>query len=72
MTVASPVDLNQASPTFGFITSTPKPGWANTNIVGPFRRFNVPVAFDTDVNAAAWNECKTGGCVSLSSSTYTS
>jgi len=22
-----PLDLNRASPTFGYITSTPKPGW---------------------------------------------
>ena len=28
-----PIDLNEASPTYGYITSTPKPGWKNTNIV---------------------------------------
>ena len=32
-----PVDLHPASPTFGFITSTPKPGWANVDIAGAMR-----------------------------------
>src|SRR4051794_26569904 len=49
-----PVDPNPQSPTWGHVTSTPKPGWANTD-VGPAigERLSVPVAFDTDVNAAA-------------------
>jgi fructokinase len=52
-----PIDLDTRSATFGYITSTPKPGWRTTNIVGPLREaFDVPVAFDTDVNAAAWGE----------------
>jgi fructokinase len=52
-----PVDLNPNSPTYGSITTTPKPGWANTNIVAPFRRaFDIPLAFDLDVNAAAIGE----------------
>src|SRR5215468_2732086 len=33
-----PVDLNDSSPTYGYITSTPKPGWRNTDIVGAVRR----------------------------------
>ena len=32
-----PVDLHPGSPRFGFITSTPKPGWADTDLVGVFR-----------------------------------
>ncbi len=52
-----PVDLDPASPTYGYITTTPKPGWANTNIVGMLKaEFDLPVAFDTDVNAAAFGE----------------
>jgi len=58
-----PLDLHPSSPTYGFITSTPKPLWARTDIVGPLRRgLGVPVGFDTDVNAAAraeWREVYT-------------
>ncbi|KAH7488944.1 hypothetical protein KRP22_012154 [Phytophthora ramorum] len=32
-----PVDLNKASPTYGFITSTPKPNWGHTDVVGVLR-----------------------------------
>lgn len=57
-----PVDLNQASSTYGFITSTPKPGWRNTNIVGALRRVcpGVPIGFDTDVNGAGFGEYSWG------------
>jgi len=52
-----PTDPDPTSPTYGTITSTPKPGWQNT----PLRQLvadalGVPVAFDTDVNAAALGE----------------
>ena len=49
-----PVDPNPASQTFGYITTTPKPGWADTDFAGRIRRaLGVPVGFDTDVNGAA-------------------
>jgi fructokinase len=52
-----PVDLDPGSPTFGFITTTPKPRWAHTDVTGPFRSaLGVPVGFDTDVNGAALGE----------------
>lgn len=52
-----PIDLNQESSAYGFITTTPKPGWKNTNLCGLIRRgLNIPVSFDTDVNAAAFGE----------------
>ncbi len=47
-----PVDLDESSPTYGYITTTPKAGWPMTNMVGPIRdAFQVPVAFDHDVIA---------------------
>ncbi|HVO69449.1 MAG TPA: ROK family protein, partial [Aggregatilineaceae bacterium] len=56
-----PVDLDTASATYGYITRTPKPGWAFTDVVGPVRQgLGVPVAFDTDVNAAALGEHRWG------------
>jgi len=52
-----PLDLNRTSPTYGYITTTPKPGWAQVDLCGRIKRgLNVPVAFDTDVNAAAYGE----------------
>jgi fructokinase len=52
-----PVDLNPESPTFGSITSTPKPGWSGTDVRGRLGlALGVPVAFDTDVNGAALGE----------------
>ncbi len=52
-----PLDLNPASATYGSITATPKPGWSGTNLVSAFRHaFDFPLAFDLDVNAAAFGE----------------
>ena len=61
-----PVDLNPVSPTFGYITTTPKPDWANTELLGRIRRaLGVPVAFDTDVNVAALGEATWGAAKGL-------
>ncbi len=66
-----PVDPNPASPTFGYITSTPKPGWAHTDFAGTFRRaLNLPVGFDTDVNAAALGEHRWGAAQGLDAIVY--
>jgi fructokinase len=57
-----PIDCKKSSPTFGFITSTPKPGWRNTDVLrllGVYEEFqNIPFSFDTDVNAPAFAEYK--------------
>jgi fructokinase len=56
-----PIDPRRGSPTFGYITSTPKPGWANTDFAGAVERaLGVPVGFDTDVNVAAFGEWRFG------------
>jgi fructokinase len=66
-----PVDLDRSSPTYGHITSTPKPGWAHTDIVGPVRQtLGVPVGFDTDVNAAALGEWRWGAAQGLDTFVY--
>jgi fructokinase len=52
-----PLDLNPVSPTCGSITATPKPGWTGTNVLAAFRAaFDLPLAIDLDVNAAAFGE----------------
>ena len=57
-----PVDLDKKSPTYGYITSTPKLAWTNYPIVAEFEKaLGIPVGFDTDVNAAALGEA-TWGC----------
>jgi len=66
-----PVDPNPASPTFGYITTTPKPGWANTDLAGAIRRaLKVPVGFDTDVNGAALGEHRWGAAQGLDTFIY--
>jgi fructokinase len=66
-----PVDLDKGSATYGFITSTPKPHWANVDLVGKVgRALDVPVGFDTDVNAAALGEQKWGAAQGLENFVY--
>jgi fructokinase len=66
-----PVDPQPGSPSFGTITSTPKPGWNDTDLVGPLARaFGLPVGFDTDVNAAALGEGRWGAGQGLNNLVY--
>ena len=66
-----PVDLNPSSPTWGHVTTTPKPGWSNTDVASEVsRRLSVPVAFDTDVNAAALGEHRWGAVAGLDTFCY--
>jgi fructokinase len=66
-----PIDPNARSPTFGYITSTPKPGWRNFDFAGAVRgALGIPVAFDTDVNAAALAESQWGAARGLGSFLY--
>jgi len=52
-----PLDSNPQSPTYGFVTATPKPGWSNTNVLGTLRQaLRTNIAFDMDVNTAALGE----------------
>ncbi|RME74331.1 MAG: ROK family protein [Chloroflexi bacterium] len=66
-----PVDPDPASPTFGYITSTPKPGWTNTDFAAAVgRALGVPVGFDTDVNGAALGEARWGAGQGLDNFIY--
>lgn len=66
-----PLDPNPASATFGYILPTPKPGWTNANVVGLLRKeFDLPIAFDTDVNGAALGEWRWGKAQGLKTFIY--
>jgi fructokinase len=66
-----PIDLRRSSPTWGHITTTPKQGWSNVDLVGALdAALHVPVEFDTDVNAAALGEWHGGAAQGLDSSCY--
>jgi fructokinase len=55
----------------GRITTTPKAAWRNCDLAGPIRAaLNIPVAFDTDVNAAALGEAKWGAAQGIEDFLY--
>jgi fructokinase len=66
-----PIDVNVESPTYGYITSTPKPGWKDYPFVQAMKEaFGVPIGFNTDVNAAALGEASFGAAKGLDSCLY--
>jgi fructokinase len=66
-----PVDLKKDSPTYGWITKTPKPGWSDKPLLPPMQEaLGVPALIDTDVNAAALAEWKLGAARGLNSCLY--
>jgi fructokinase len=66
-----PVDLNRTSSSYGFITSTAKPGWRNIDVARRLATlFPVPVGFDTDVNGAALAEGRWGAAQHLADFAY--
>jgi fructokinase len=61
-----PLDLRH-----GRITTTPKPGWTDTDVVSALHgALGIPVAFDTDVNAAALGEQRWGAAMGLDTFCY--
>lgn len=56
-----PFDVDPTSPTYGYITTTPKPHWGNTNVLGMLQeKLNLPMAVDMDVVVAGLGEAKWG------------
>ena len=66
-----PLSLDSSQSDYGHITSTPKQGWQNTDILGIFREsLRIPVALDTDVNAALLSEHRWGNAKGLDQCVY--
>lgn len=67
-----PLDLDPRSPSYGSITTTPKRGWAQCDLLGPLRRAfpGRPIGFDTDVNGAALGEGRFGAARGLDDFLY--
>ena len=66
-----PLDLHPESPTYGCVLDTPKPGWPQTDLLGPIRQaLGLPMALDTDVNASALGEQRWGAGIGLDSLVY--
>jgi len=66
-----PLDFNKQSPTYGYITKSPRPGWSNINLLGYFRdSLNVLVEVETDVNSSAMGEFSEGAAVDCENFVY--
>lgn len=66
-----PIDVNKDSETYGYVTTTPKPSWSNFDFLGAIKeRYQVSVAWTTDVNAAAYGEYKKGSAQDAKSCLY--
>jgi len=66
-----PADVDPASPRFGNILKTTKPGWSNTQLRKTIAEaFGVPVGFDTDVIGAALAEAEWGAAAGQSVAIY--
>jgi fructokinase len=66
-----PLELRSDARSYGHVTTTPKVGWRNADVVGPLREaLGVPVGFDTDVNGAVLGEARWGAARGLSTAVY--
>lgn len=66
-----PINIDPSSPQYGFVTTTPKPGWSGYDFLGTLKKeFQVPFGWDTDVNAAAFGEATWGAAKGLDSCVY--
>ncbi|QNK55069.1 ROK family protein [Paenibacillus sp. PAMC21692] len=66
-----PIDIDPASKTYGYVTTTPKRGWSGFPFLATLKEsFDVPMGWDTDVNAAAYGEAVWGAAAGLDSCVY--
>jgi fructokinase len=66
-----PVEVRSGAPKFGWFLNTPKPDWQQVDFAGVMQReLQVPIGFDTDVNAAALGEHRWGNAQGLETFIY--
>ncbi|BBH22926.1 putative fructokinase [Paenibacillus baekrokdamisoli] len=66
-----PINIDPLSPLYGYVTTTPKPGWGNYPFLPELKKvFDIPFGWDTDVNAAALGEATWGAAKGLDSCLY--
>lgn len=66
-----PIELNPLAKNYGYITNSPKPYWQDIDIVGRIKSAcDLPIGFDTDVNAAARGEYRFGSLDNIHSFIY--
>ena len=66
-----PIGIDPARGDYATFTTTPKPGWSGASFIDALARFHVPLALDTDVNAAALGEWLKGAGQDCGSLAYT-
>ncbi|ETY75601.1 fructokinase [Lactiplantibacillus fabifermentans] len=66
-----PIGVNPDTPKYGYITTTPKPGWGDFNFLGHLQaKFDMPLYWTTDVNEAAYGEAEMGIAKDVPNSIY--
>lgn len=66
-----PININECSKTYGYILATPKIAWQHYNFLGELRQhFSFPIAWETDVNVAAYGELLLGAAKGKRSCLY--
>lgn len=66
-----PIDVDNNSPTYGNITTTPKLAWRDYPLLNALKKeFSIPMGFNTDVNIAALGEAVLGAAKGLDSCLY--
>lgn len=68
-----PARIDPAAPDYGSILTTPKAGWSGFPLIGELKKAlaaDLPIAFETDVNAAALGEAKHGAARGIRNVVY--
>lgn len=66
-----PIGIDPKKDSYGYVLATPKPGWSEYDFLGNMKaHYNIPIAWTTDVNAAAYGELKQGAAQGKDSCIY--